>query len=202
MADQANRRKSKIERVIEKYDLGNWGERLETQWVGDGTERKSLRDLATEFNIAVLRSALTDAGESTIPSDVESTYKTLTDDDVPRSDVIRKRRDLERSDIDVEELLGDFVTHQTIYTYLTGVRNAELTEDDEDRIDRKTETIQRLIARTELITDKTVDELTNADLMTRRDYEVFINARIVCQDCGSDYAADALIAEGGCDCEQ
>lgn len=202
MSAEDSRRQTKVERVIERYDLDGLGDRLEAEWIGDGTERTSLRDLATEFNIAVLRAALLDVGESTISSDVESTYQTLTDDDVPRSDEIRKRRELERAGVDVEDVIGDFVTHQAIHTYLTNVREAELTQDEGDRVERKKETIQRLASRTQVVTDSTLDELARAELLSDRNYEVFVNVRVLCEDCGADYTIDELITQGGCDCGQ
>ncbi|MCU4741358.1 hypothetical protein OB955_24585 [Halobacteria archaeon AArc-m2/3/4] len=202
MSVEDSRRQTKVERVIDRYELDGLGDRLEAEWVGDGTERTSLRDLATEFNIAVLRAALLDVGESTISSDVESTYQTLTDDDVPRSDEIRKRRELERAGVDVEDVLSDFVTHQAIHTYLTNVREAELTQDEGDRVERKKETIQRLASRTQVVTDSTLDELARAELLSERNYEVFVNVRVLCEDCGADYTVDELITQGGCDCEQ
>lgn len=200
MGSNGTRRRTKVERVIDEFDLDNWGERLEAEWTGDGTERKSLRDLATEFNVAVLRSALSSAGESTVAADVQSTYRTLTEDDVPRSDAIRKRRELERADIDVDDVTRNFVTHQAIHTYLTKVRNAELERDDGDRVERKKETIQRLISRTQVVTDSTLEELVNAELLGDRSYDVFVNVRVVCNDCGSDYTVEELIDRGGCNC--
>ncbi len=202
MADKSSRqRRTKVERVIDDYDLEEWGARLEAEWIGDGTERTSLRDLATKFNLAVLRAALRDAGMAVITADVESTYHTLTDDDVSRSDEIRKRRELERNGVDVDEVLSDFVTHQAVHTYLTNVREAELTRDDEDRVERKKETIQRLANKTRVVTDSTLEELVRADLLTDKNYEVFINVRVVCDNCGADYAVDELIDQGGCDCQ-
>lgn len=201
MVAQDNRRQTKVERVIDRYDLDGLGNRLEAEWVGDGTDRTSLRDLAKVFNIEVLRAALLDAGESAISTDVESTYQTMTDDEVPRSDEIRKRRELERAGVDVDDVMRDFVTHQAIHTYLTNVREAELSRDEEDRIERKKETIQRLASRTQVVTNSTLEELVRADLLSDRNYEVFVNVRVVCEDCGADYSVDELITRGGCDCE-
>jgi len=195
------RRRTKVERVIEEYDLEGWGERLEVEWLGEGAERTSLRDLARKFNRAVLRSALAEAGESTVASDVESSHRTLTDDDVSRADRVRKRRELERAGVDVDRVLGDFVTHQAIHTYLTNVREAELERDDGDRTQRKKETVQRLVSRTQVVTESTIDELVNAGELTDREYETLVSVRVVCEDCGRDYAVDELIDAGGCDCE-
>lgn len=202
MADESGRRRrTKVERVIEAYGLDGWGERLEAAWLGDGRERTSLRDLAREFNLAVLRAALREAGESPIDADVESAYRILTDDDVSRSDEVRKRRELERAGVDVDGVLSDFVTHQAVHTYLTNVRGAELDRDEADRLDRKRETIQRLATRTQVVTASTLGELVQADLLTDRDYDVFVDVRAVCGRCGTDYAVDDLIERGGCDCE-
>lgn len=199
--DSSGRRRTKVERVIDAYGLEEWGDRLEAKWTGDGTERTSLRDLAAEFNQAVLRAAVRDGGPSVIDSDIESLYRTLTDDDVSRSDAVRKRRELERAGVDIDEVRSDFVTHQTIYTYLTNVRDASLPEEDaEDRIGRKKETVQRLAGRTQVVTESTLEELAGADEIADREYEVFVDVRVICSDCGADYAAGELLRQGGCDC--
>ena len=202
MADDSSRRRTKVERVIAEYDLESWGDRLEAAWVGDGTERTSLRDLADEFNRAVLRAAIRDAGGSVLESDIDPLYRTLTDDDVSRSDAVRKRRELERTGVDVDAVRSDFVTHQTIHTYLTNVRGASLPETDtEDRLERKTETIQRLAGRTQVVTEATLEELGTAAAITDRDYEVFVDVRTICGNCGTDYPIATLLEQGGCDCD-
>lgn len=202
MGDASGQRRTKVERLIDDYDLTEWGARLEAEWVGDGTERTSLRDLADAFNRALLRTALREAGESVTDSDVDHLYRVLTDDDVPRADVVRKRRDLERSGLDVEGLESEFVTHQAVHTYLTSVREAELPDEEStDRLERKRATIERLAGRTQVVTDATLEELVDADRLTDRNYEVFVNVRVVCEGCGTDYAAAELLERGGCDCD-
>ena len=202
MTDNSRSRRSQVERVIAEYDLESWGDRLEAAWVGDGTERTSLRDLAAEFNRAVLRAAVRDAGGSVVESDIESLYRMLTDDDVSRSDAVRKRRELERSGVDVDAVSSDFVTHQTIYTYLTNVRDASLPEEDtDDRLERKTETVQRLAGRTQVITESTLEELGKAGEIADREYEVFVDVRTICGNCGADYPIATLLEQGGCDCD-
>lgn len=201
MTDDSGRRRTKVERVIAEYDLESWGDRLEAAWVGDGTERTSLRDLADEFNQAVLRAAIRDAGGSVLDSDIDSLYRTLTDDDVSRSDAVRTRRELERTGVDVDTVRSDFVTHQTVYTYLTNVRDVSLPEaDTEDRLERKTETIQRLAGRTQVVTESTLEELGKAAAIADRDYEVFVDVRTICGNCGTDYPIATLLEQGGCDC--
>ncbi|MFA9503914.1 rod-determining factor RdfA [Natrinema sp. H-ect1] len=200
--DSRGGRRTKVERVMDQYGLEEWGERLEAEWIGDGTDRTSLRDLATEFNEAVLRAAVREAGGSALDTDVGSLYRTLTDDDASRSVAVRRRRELERAGVDVDAVESDFVTHQTIYSYLTNVREASLPEEDtEDRIERKKETVQRLAGRTQVITESTLEELGNADEITDREYEVFVDVRTICGNCGADYGIAELLERGGCDCD-
>lgn len=90
--------------------------RLEAKWTDEIGERTSLRDLADEFNKMVLKVAISDAAGVTISSDLESTYAVLSDNEGSSAERIRKQRELERQGIDVEQVLDDFVTHQTIYT--------------------------------------------------------------------------------------
>lgn len=202
MAEDADSgRRTKVERVVDDYGLEEWGPRLEAAWLGEGTERTSLRQLADAFNRAVLEAALDAAGESVTDPDVDHLYRVLTGDDVSRSDAVRKRRELERSGVDVEAVQSDFVTHQAIHTYLTSVREASLPkEDPADRLERKRATIERLAGRTRIVTDATLEELTGADRLTDRDYEVVVNVRTVCGNCGTDYAVAELLEQGGCDC--
>lgn len=203
MADDASSgRRTKVERVMAEYDLEEWGERLEAEWIGDGTDRTSLRDLAGEFNRAVLRAAIREAGASVLETDIDSLYQTLTADDALRSDAVRTRRDLERSGVDIDDVQSDFVTHQTIYTYLTEVRDASLPEEDAaDRIARKRETVQRLAGRTQVVTESTLEELGKAGEITDREYDVFVDVRTICGNCGADYAVADLLDQGGCDCD-
>jgi len=200
MADSGTGRRTKVERVLETYGLEEWGDRLEAEWLGEGGERTSLRDLAAELNRAIVRAALENARGSVVSSDVESAYRTLVSGDAPESDRIRKRRELERAGVDVDSLASDVVSHQAIHTYLRRVRDAEFERDQGDRLERKSETVQRLASRTRAVTDTTVEELVNAGLVTDRDYDVVVDLRVVCNDCGRDYGVGELFERGGCDC--
>jgi len=53
---------TKVARVIREYDLDGMGANLEAAWTGEAGERTSLRDLADEFNEAVLEAALRESG--------------------------------------------------------------------------------------------------------------------------------------------
>lgn len=200
MTDTDSRPNSKVARVIEAYDLDGMGERLEAQWTGADGERTSLRDLADLFNRAVLAAAMREAGRSAVESDVASAYATLTDDDTVRADRMRKRRELDRDGVDVDAVLDDFVTHQAIHTYLTDYREAELPDRSAGRVDRKIDTLERLQGRTAAVAESTVENLVAAGELSNHDYELIVDVRAVCPDCGTDYAVGDLLREGGCDC--
>lgn len=176
------------------------GEYLERAWTGEDGSRTSLRDLADEFNTALLAAVLQNAGESTTEYDVETTYRVLTDEDVSNADTLRKERELERAGVSVDELRKSFVTHQAIHTYLTRYREAEL---DDVAVDpqEKVETLERLEGRTAAVAESTLSSLVEAEEVTERNYELFVEIRTVCEDCGSGYSLIDLIAQGGCDCE-
>ncbi|MDR5672197.1 Uncharacterized protein AArcCO_2412 [Halalkaliarchaeum sp. AArc-CO] len=197
--ESTDRPDSKVARVIEEHELDGWGDRLEAEWLGVDGERTSLRDLADQFNRAVLEATLRDADVVAIEYDVESTYRVLTDDDVPRADVLRKERELEREGVDVEELRSNFVTHQAVHSYLRDYREAELEDRSVDP-ERKVETLQRLEGRTAAVAQSTLDGLVRSGEVTDREYELFVEVRAVCEECGRDYALVDLVRDGGCDC--
>ena len=174
------------------------GAELEAAWIGDDGERTSLRDLADEFNQTVLRSVLTENGISLSKFEVAGTYETLRHGS--GSDEIRARRRLEREGVDVEELTGDFVTHQSVHTYLTDERNASLPEQGEDAVERRTETIEKLEGRTAVVTEASIESTLPEEELGRVDYDVIVDVQVVCSACGSTYDVGELLGQGGCDC--
>lgn len=189
---------TKVARVIRAYDLDGMGANLEAAWTGASGERTSLRDLADEFNEAVLRAALDEAGASSLSVDVSSTYEAIRGDS--GSSATRARRRLEREGVDVDEVSGDFVTHQAIHTYLTQEREASLPDASEDIAKRKVETVEKLQGRMSAVAESALTALANADELDRADYDVLIDVRAVCQNCGTDAPVSELIRQGGCGC--
>ena len=198
MTPEASSTNTKVARVIQKYNLDSMGASLEAAWTGEAGERTSLRDLADEFNEAVLEAALREESISSVNIDVSSTYAALHGD----SDLsaTRARRRLEREGIDVDKLTGDFVTHQAIHTYLTQEREASLPAADDDMGDRKAETIEKLQGRTSVVAESAISSLANTGKLDKDNYDVLVDVRAVCPDCGSDTAVGELIRRGGCGC--
>ncbi len=195
-----SRPKSKVARVIRDYNLQGMEEQLKAEWTGEYGERTSLRDLAVKFNKAVLEAAIRDSDSSITEADLNSLYRTLTDDDVSSGDRIRKRRELESLGVDIERVESDFVTHQAVHSYLTDYLDVELPDRTGEITEQKAELLERLQGRTLAVANSTVDRLVNSENITDRSYEVIVDVRIVCSDCGSDYAAGELFRQGGCSC--
>ena len=198
MTTEASSTNTKVARVIQKYNLDGMGASLEAAWTGEAGERTSLRDLADEFNEAVLEAALREESVSSVNVDVSSTYAALRGDS--DSSATRARRRLERKGIDVDKLTEDFVTHQAIHTYLTQEREASLPAADDDMVDRKAETIEKLQGRTSAVAESAISSLANTGQLDKDNYDVLVDVRAVCPDCSSDTAVGELIRRGGCGC--
>ena len=205
-ADAGGRRvtNSKVGRVIEEYELAGVGEELEQRWLAE-EEQQSLRELAEWFNQQVLHEAMKNADEDPLEGEVENTYRLLTDDDVTKGTRTQTQKTLERNGIDVGSLEADFVSHQAVHTYLTKYRNVEYPAqeaDEEDQISKIEETIQRLKNRTKAVTESTLERLARNGSLKLGTFEVSVDVRVTCEDCGTYVRIEELLAQGGCDCSE
>jgi hypothetical protein len=193
---------SKVGRLIVEYDLDGMAAELERRWLGDGTERQSLRDLADVFNRRLLREAMANAGLSPLEGEVRNLYRLLTDDDVSGGERTRARRSLESDDVDVDSLLRDFVSHQAIHTYLTKYREvSQPSTDPEDKVEKDAETIRKMRNRLAAITTKTLENLSRTERISLGDFTVFVDVRVTCTDCNATYSVSDLLSEGSCECD-
>ena len=190
----------KVQKVIQQYDLNSMGTELESRWLGEGTESSSLRDLAAYFNCEVLKSALNDTERPQFNGGVKNIYRLLTDDNVSRGEQIRVQKSLEREDINVERLTDDFVTHQAIHTYLTKGRDVEKSESTGDRLKSARKTIHRLRSRLIAVSETTLSNLRETNVITLGSFDVFVNISVHCTDCGSHMSISELFNNHGCEC--
>jgi hypothetical protein len=194
--------RSKVGRLIAEYDLDGIAEELERRWLGVGGERESLRDLADYFNRRLLEMALADADVQTLAGEVENTYRLLTDGDVSAGMRTEVRNRLTENGLDVDRLERQFVSHQAVHTYLTEYRDVSLpSRDDTDQVEKGRETIQRLENRVVAVVQRTLDNLRNTDRITLGAFDVLVDIRVACRDCGSVRSVSELLTDGGCDCE-
>jgi len=203
MGQETAPERNKVGRILRKYGIEEFGDWLEAAWTGDGVQRHSLRELKDEFNKEVLEARLEEAGQTLISTDIDSTYETLTGDDVDSAERIQKRRELEQMGVDIDEIADEFVTHQTIHNYLTEVRGTSFDEASyEDQLERNIQTLQRLQSRMDLVTEDTIDRMCDADRDVGEKYDILVGVRVVCRFCGSQYPAVELVRQGGCPCDQ
>lgn len=192
----------KVERLIEKYNLTEIGKELEERWTRS-ENRQGLRQLADYFNQRLLQAALIQSEADPLEGEVENLYRLLTDDDVSSGVQIQTRNTIEQRGIDVDELEQDFVSYQSIYTYLTNHR--EVTPPDEtpskqEQLDQRLDTIQRLKTRLTTITERSLQELVNADRLTLGNFNVLVTVRVQCTDCNTRLSVVDILSSGGCEC--
>jgi hypothetical protein len=192
---------SKVGRLIESDDLTGLGADLEARWTGEAGERTSLRDLADEFNVALLEARLREADATTPAANAASLYETLTGEDASEADRTRAERQLERLGVDPEELQVDFVSYQAIRTYLREYRGAAYEPEDTDPVASALESIQKLRNRLRAVTESTVDRLHAADRLSGGEFRVSVDVRVFCENCGTGYDVAQLLRERGCTCE-
>jgi hypothetical protein len=195
-------RRTKVERVLEAYDLQGIESELADRWTGAGRERQSLRELARFFNERVLAAALDSAGLETIDGDIANLYRLLHDDDVSAGKRTEARSRLEREGVDTATLESDFVSHQAIHTFLTDTMGVSLPADSADaRRQKSRETVRKLRGRLQSVALGDLERLAGSDTLALGDPSVYVSLTVVCNDCGEQYEFDELLDEGGCSCE-
>ena len=195
-------RRSKVGRVIAERELDGLGHQLEAYWTGEGAEEYSLRELADHFNQCVLEAALRAAGEDPLDGEAENLYELLTGDEVTSGTQIQAEHRLGRAGVDVDQLRDDFVSHQAVHTYLTKYRNVDSPSNDADaRVESSRETVQQLRNRLQAVTETTISTLLRAGELSLGDFHVYVDVRVTCTDCQTQYPVTELFDAGSCECE-
>lgn len=193
----------KVGEVISRYDLEDFHGELADRWLGDGREAQSLRELAADLNVAVLREAMKSANLQPLDGEVENAYRLLTADEVSSGMRTAKRNELERADIDVDSVEDDFVTHQAVYTYLTEVLDvSKQKQNDVDPVEKHSERINRLRSRTEAVATNSIESLVGNNALDVDDPEVSVTIQVYCHQCNRQYPLSSLMEQGGCDCAE
>ncbi|WP_082682209.1 rod-determining factor RdfA [Haloferax profundi] len=195
-----SRRKPKIERIIEKYNLNGFGETLVRRWT-DSEDSDSLRDLADLMNQEVLNSALHDVDANVLEGEVGNLYVLLTDDDTTEGMRVQAKNTLQSKGVDVEQLLSDFVSHQAVYTYLTDIRGVSKKSKSTSRVDSVIQSIQKLRGRLVAVIERSLESLHNTNKLRLGDFDVLVDTQVYCRDCGTQYEVIQLLERGGCDCD-
>lgn len=191
---------SKLSRLIDQYGLDEIGNRLEDYWLASSDDRYSLRELAEYVNHQLLRTVMRNAGMDPLDGEVENTYRLLTADDISTGTRTQTRRRLQRANIDVEALEADFVSRQSVHTYLTKDRRVSYTPDEEDPVTKEATVIQGFKRRLKATVRSKLDRLRTANEVTLGEFEVLVDVRVLCEDCGAQYQISEFFETRTCDC--
>jgi len=195
-------RSSKVARLIEQYGLQGIGPQLEELWTTDDPDRRrSLRSLADFFNRQLLKQEMEQADMQTLDGEIENTFRLLTDDSVSRANQTRVRRRLEREGIDVDQLKNDFVSYQSMRTYLTKYRDATY-DNDTDPVASTKKMIQRLQSRVSNVVETKIATLKESGAVSVDDFQIIVDIRVICERCGAQKDVISFLDDKKCDCTQ
>lgn len=201
-SDQPKRR-SKVARVIQEYELTGMDEELVRLWTGADGERQSLRDLANYVNRELLRATMEQADMTPLDGEVENTYRLLTNDETTAGTRVEAESTLERNGIDIDSLSRDFISHQAVHTYLTKYRNVDRpsTDSETDQVSKTVETIQRLQSRLIAVAENSLQSLRDTNRISLGNFSLLVDVRVFCEECGTQRPIVELLEDGGCKCQ-
>lgn len=169
---------------------------LTASWVEEG---ESLRSLAATVNEAFVQAALRRSDSSPVEGEAENYHRLLTDGDVSQARRLEAERRLKELGVDPEQLTSDFVSHQSVHTHLTGCLGASRERPEPD-VDSRANTVYALQNRTEVVTERTLAGLRDADAVDLQDFDVVVDIRVSCGECGRVMDVAQVFETGGCRC--
>ena len=193
---------TKVGRLIAKYGLDGMAADMEERWTRDDEQSKSIREIEEDFNKAVLRQVLKDSGSQPFDSELDTIYRVINDEQTTMTEDIEVRERLSERNIDADSLAKDFVSHQTIYNFLTKQRKAEYrgTQDPRERLRRSNESVQKIKNRLTAVAQTNVRSLENSGLLTIGEFDVMGEVYVYCRDCNGRFSISELIDREGCEC--
>jgi len=185
-----------VARIIETYGLDGLGDELERRWLATDDQSMSLRELAALFNKRVLEAAIEDSEMSLLEVDVPTLYERLTSDEESSADRTRMQRRLDREGVDVDTVTGDFVTHQSMHTYLRAYRDVSQPEvSPEERREAAIERIEKLQDRSAAVTKDAVESLQRHGLAPDGEVDVLVDVQVIYTESGEQYDVFDLLSE-------
>lgn len=178
----------KIRRVLERRDLDLTGEELEERWLNDNDD-DSLRGLALEWNCQVLDCSLRDQGHLLDTETVRTKTKNLIDKELSMTE-----SDLQERGIDLESVLDDFVTYQTIYSYLTLVRGVEYEPSPSGK-SHAISTLSRACTKVELMAQSKLDA---RDIFAEGELTADVDCGAPCPSCEARASLTYWLVEEHC----
>jgi hypothetical protein len=192
----------KILRTAAKYGLTDLLETLADQWATGGGDGPSTREVADRFNKQALREALRESDYETFETELDVIYDVVRDDEQTSAEALAVRERLVETSVPTEELRNDFVSHQTVHTYFTDIRDLsyERDVDPEKRRQRVDDAIQKMKSRTTTMAGTNLDRLRSTNAVAVGDYDIVTEVTVYCRDCGGRFTFGDILERGRCDC--
>ena len=210
---------NKIDRLIGEYGLTGIEDALVTHWTReDDKHRKSVRELTNWFNQKIMIAVLDEYTGGMIPSDytVEeiTTRLRARDSDAAKYDEIPNREItdvvqwLQDNGVSVDNVIDDFVSYGTMYTYLREIKGAvspDAQPDGRSPEERQTDVLEGI--RDDLAKQP---ERINSRLRTLRTHsqlpetkpDIHVSVECNCPICGHAQTISDYIEHQGCtECE-
>ncbi|WP_139835050.1 rod-determining factor RdfA [Halorubrum ezzemoulense] len=182
----------KIIRVIDKYDLDGIGDEMVAEWTKPESTRRSCRELAEFFNIRVLDAALREAGIIWDRSLVEECAAIIKNKDKSLTGY-----DLDSRGVDTDEVGGDMVSYQSIYTYLTEYRDTEY-EREVDDIHSRVASLGQIETKTETIAAGIISRSVSHSQVHGAEPQIEVTTECICETCGTNTEMSVYLRNGGC----
>lgn len=186
----------KVGRQIARHGLEDLNPQLRNGRQGDDL---SLRELAAFVNTRVLEAAMRTA-DADVVGDPRSVYETLTAEDVAPERRADLRDQLEFAGIDVDEIRGDFVSHQTMKDHLNNCLGVDTSRDGIRSIEDGKANITWSRDRHKTVLENTLKQLCQANLLSIGDYELSQTTTLTCTDCNRSYRLDEFLNVRQCEC--
>lgn len=183
----------KIERNIEKYGLDDLGEELRRRRRGGD----SLRALERFVNVRILERVLTTHGGRVV-GDAASLYEVLDGDDVSvgrRTELVSQ---LSNEGVPVEEVERDFVSHESVRTYLRDHLGIDTGRTSDATLNGGRDTIEWAQARCTAVVERTLARLHDSGELDAGNVTVTNTIRVTCEESGETYRLSEFLERGGC----
>lgn len=136
-----------------------------------------------------------------LDSEIENTYRLLTEEDVTGGMRTQIETSLEREGVDLKQLCSDMVAHQSVHTYLTKVCDVKRRDKETYRIEKTVSVIRRLKNRVTAVVERDLDGRLNTEQIALGESNVVVQAQAYCKRCDSQYKVSDLLSRNGCQCE-
>lgn len=189
----------KVCRVLERWGMEQYDDRVVEQWRGPPDERLGYRKLAEWLNVTMLERGMDRSGMNTLGEEAESKYRRLTGDDETTAREVRE--DLRERGVPIDDLLADFVSYGVVRTHLTECRG--LTPEEREPSDWERDAIDIATDHaSEKVSEAVGSLVSKGELEVLEDVDVEVDVTLECPSCHVRVPLDRALRRGRvCDCE-